>query len=90
MKIQVVFEREDLDAMQYPVLVTCWDRVTETGSRRRRYHEAFTEAERNTIGRYYRIFYDWYLRRGTPDSHIMHTKTHELLVRAIDFFASNC
>jgi hypothetical protein len=79
--------REDLLKMGYPVMVECWERVMGSGSRRRRYHEMFTEAERRLIGRYHTVFRRWHLQTGTPAHHVMRLTTHALLVRAISFFA---
>lgn len=86
MKLRLAFDRDELNAMQYPVMVEMWDRLNKR--KRKLYNEEFTEAERDTISRYYRLFYDWYLRRGTPEEHVMARTTYELLNRAIAFFAS--
>ena len=72
----------------FGVIVESWDRVGRSGSKRRRYNAAFTEAERRVIARYYTKFYGWEMRTGTPRRVAMRLTTLELLRRACDFFAS--
>ncbi len=88
-KIMLSFSREELNRMQYPVLVEMWDEIKGSYSRRRKYCLEFTKTERKTISIYYTIFYQWYLVKGTPENHTMKTKTYNLLNRAIEFFASH-
>lgn len=74
-------------ACQYPVIVENWDKRLH-GSKRRKYHAAFTEKERATIARWQTKFSDWYLRSGTPTRVMMKLETFDLLRRAVHFFAS--
>lgn len=89
MKIITRFEREELNQMQYPVIVESWDRKMGSFSFKRKYRNEFTENERKLIRNYYNKFYRWHLVVGTPEYHDMKIKTYELLNRAISFFATN-
>lgn len=88
MKIYFAVEREDLNKMGYPVMVEMWDRVMGTGSGKRRFKAEFTKEEQRLIREYYKIFYGWMMRTGTPAESKMQFKTYQLLQRAIGFFAS--
>lgn len=71
----------------YPVIVEIWDKLGRSGSKRRRYNDEFTEAERKLIARYYKRFYRWYLVTGTPKRVMLNLNTLHLLQRAVNFFA---
>lgn len=93
MEIFYSFSQEELDRLQYPVLVEGWDRiggVRAGGKQRKAYRKEFTPDERRTIQRYYTIFYHWYLITGTPEHYrFRKLKTVDLLQRAINFFATH-
>lgn len=86
------YERDEIShTFQFGCMVETWDHVvghSAAGSKRRKYHEAFTEAERKIISRYHTQFHRWHLVSGVPD-HIYFRKpaTVDLLKRAIQFFA---
>ena len=85
------FNHEELNQLQFPVMVEMWDRVMGNGINNRKmcaYRKQFNEQERQLIRRYYNIFYGWYLRTGTPQHHRMKPTTYQLLERAIQFFAT--
>lgn len=86
MKMMLQFNHDELNQFGYPVIVESWQRVQGSMSHRRKYHETFTEKERDVIARYHRIFYGWYLRTGTPESATMSVDTYNLIVRACNFF----
>ena len=87
------YERDEISrTFQYGCMVEVWDHVVgrgASGSKRRKYHAAFTEAERRTISQYHTQFYKWYSVTEPPD-HIYFRKsvTVDLLKRAIEFFAT--
>ena len=74
------------------VIVEVWDRVvphmSRSGSKNRKYKEAFTEQERAIISRYHTKMYDWHLRSGHQDEIGMSLSTYQLLERAANFFAT--
>lgn len=74
-------------AVAYGVIVEMWEK-TKFGRVRREFHKAFTQAERNKIGRYHGRFYRWLLVSGVPDRVTCRMGTLELLRRAVAFFAS--
>jgi hypothetical protein len=71
----------------YPVIVEAWEKRLH-GLGRRRYHAAFSVAERATIARYHTHFRRWYLVTGTPRRIILRLRTLHLLNRAVAFFAT--
>ena len=87
-ELMPVFSREAFGrAVNYPVMVECWLHK-DYGRGRRMYREAFTQAERKAIARYYTKFYRWYLMTEAPEQVMLRPKTFVLLQRAVDFFAS--
>ena len=88
MKVQVELNKNEIKQLQFPVLVETYERVKGSMSKRRKYNEQFTEQERTTIARYYKLFYKWHLVSGIPENVVMYPKTLELLKRAINFFGT--
>jgi hypothetical protein len=89
MRLVMEFSREDLNRLQYPIIVENWEKVKSCGSKKRRWLAEFTEPERKLLSEYYKIFYDWYLRRGTPERFVFRKgSTVDLIHRAVAFFAS--
>ena len=81
--------RDDLARLQLPVIVEMYDKIRERGSKQRRYHDEFTEAERKVISAYYKRIYRWYLVTGYPKYFTFgKLQTIELLKRAANFFGS--
>ena len=74
-------------AVQYPVIVENWQKA-KAGRVKKAWHEAFTQAERNTIGRYYGKFYRWHLISGTPKRVSCRIGTLHLLQRAVHFLTA--
>jgi len=91
MRLVLEYSREDLDNLQYPIMVESWERVAGAGAggkQRREYLLEFNSIERNTLQRYYRKFHRWYLVSGTPEKFVFRKlETIQLLKRAISFFA---
>ena len=88
MRIVALFNRDELDAMQYPVIVERWDKKGY-GKMKRAYNATFTDRERNKLAGLYHILYRWYLVTGTPAEKQFHPQTVDLIQRAALFFASN-
>lgn len=94
MRLATQWSTDDLNKMNYPILVQNWERklgLSKTAgsmSFKRKFKTIFTEHEIKIIRKYYRIFYNWYLVKGTPIEHEMTIATHQLLNRAIHFFAT--
>jgi hypothetical protein len=92
MQLGLTCDREELNALGFPVVVENWHHVVgvgSSGSKRRKYHAEFTENERRTIARYKDKFYRWYLVKGTPASFTFgKIETYHLLQRACNFFAT--
>lgn len=90
MKLYTSFERDkgEIAALNPDIVVEMWDFVKGSMSRRRKYHENFTEDERATISRYYNKYYGWTMRTGIPAEVKMKIETYNLLKRAGDFFAT--
>lgn len=75
MKMMVQLNSDELNALQYPVVVEMWKHIEQSGSKRRLWLKSFNEAEREKARHWYRMFYDWYLRKGTPQSQVMSPST---------------
>ena len=87
------FERDEISkTFQFGCMVEMWDHVvgrSASGSKRRKYHETFTEAERKIISKWHTQFHRWHLVSGVPDHiYFQKPKTVDLLQRAIAFFAT--
>jgi hypothetical protein len=87
MRLCAVWSREELTGLQFPIIVERWDKKND-GRAKREYLKEFDEAERAKLGRLYRLFYSWYLVKGTPDEHSFAPNTVDLINRAVAFFAS--
>ena len=92
MKLVLEYNRDELNALGFPLIVEMWSKVVgpgSCGSKRRKYHKEFTEKERKTISWYHTKFYRWYLVKGTPAYHIFRKRsTITLLGKAVQFFAT--
>ncbi len=76
---------------QIPYAMICETRFGsrwETTRRRRNWIESFTEQEREAAGKLFRQAYDWYLKKGVPDSVTMSARTLLLWHRLAAFCAS--
>lgn len=88
MTVMLQLTRDDLNNLQYPVVVEMWDKVMGSGVKRRKYTSMFTEKQRRTIRRYRDLFHKWYLVKGTPEAHTMKPETLILVRNAIAFFGT--
>jgi hypothetical protein len=89
-KLFVSFERDngELGALNPSVVVERWDFVKRSFSRRRKYNEMFSLAERALIRDYLNYYRRWTLVTGLPAEVVMMPSTYTLLKRAGDFFAT--
>lgn len=88
MKLLPVFSGEAFQAaVAFPVIVEAWDKKN-SGRRQREWLQAFTQAERNKLGKFHRRFYRWYLVTGVPKRVSVNMATLELLQKAVNWFAS--
>jgi hypothetical protein len=86
MKAMVALDREEMNGLQYPVVVEMWKHI-ESGSGRRKYLATFNESERAKIKLWYEKFYGWHLRSGLPESVVMSPDTLLWLqTKVIPFF----
>lgn len=69
------------------VIVEAWEHK-HYGRGKRAYLKEFTEKEREKIGQLHTKAYQWVLRTGHPGHIQMSPDTHNLLVRAANFFAT--
>ena len=89
MRIALLMNREELNALQYPVVVEMYSKVKESGSKRRKYLAEFSEYERRKIKELYELFYRWHLVRGTPEELMFRSaKDIDFVKRVIHFFAT--
>lgn len=89
MKLALEISREELSNLQTSVIVENWDKVKESGSKKRRWLAEFTEPERKYLSAMYKHFYRWYLVTGYPEYFIFRDiKNIDLIQRATNFFAA--
>lgn len=77
--------------IKYPVIVEMWEKVAgcyARGKKKRAYRATFTKKERRTLSRYHSLFYRWHLITGCPHRVACKTSTLNLLVKAVNFFAT--
>lgn len=89
-KINIVLSRDEVNS-NIPYALICETRygsLWETGRRRRRWLAEFTEAERETASRLFKLSHTWYLVKGVPDEVRMHHSTYALWLKLADFCAS--
>jgi hypothetical protein len=87
MKAMVALDRDDMNQLQYPVVVEMWKHIEQSGSKRRKYLATFTESERAKIKFWYEKFWGWHLRSGLPESVVMSPATLLWLqTKVIPFF----
>ena len=92
MKLVTVFNREELTALQTPIIIEMWSKVMTTGSGKRKLNNEFTPDEIESIRRLYNTFHSWHFKKvggtGIPANHAMTIKDYELTKRAVHFFAT--
>lgn len=65
-KLQLVYEEDELAALQSGIVIECWDAVMNTGRGKRELKAAFTPEEIVKLKRYYNLYYGWNFRTGYP------------------------
>ena len=87
MNLAIDMEREELNALYTPVVVEQWDK--RLGGRiKRAWLKEFSESERQSATRLYKLFYHWYLVKGLPDRYIFRPKALDLTRRLVHFFGT--
>lgn len=88
MRVKVSLNTDELNKLNFYVLVEMWEKTMNSLSKRKLYEETFSIEEQKIISSYYRIFHSWYLRTGTPEEHSMMPIEVLTIKRAIDFFGT--
>lgn len=88
MRLVMAFNRDDLNALDFPIIVEAWNKRL-SGRAKRLWLSTFTQPERNKLDKLHTLFYGWYLRTGTPDEYLFRKgSTIDLIKRAVTFFAT--
>ena len=87
MRLALELSHEELNQLQTPVVVERWDKKSG-GRAKRAWLAEFTEAERQKALYYYRMFYSWYLIKGTPQSHFFKPGQLQFIERLVNFFGT--
>jgi hypothetical protein len=84
----ITLNTDGINMLNYPILVTEYEKKN-CGRSKRAYQKIFNSDEKERIGRYYKLFYNWYLRTGPPESYKIKLENLKWLVeKVIPFFAS--
>lgn len=85
MRIALSMNHEELVSLQTAVVVEMWD--NKSGGRvKRAWLKEFNEEERKKAGTLYKIFYDWYLRKGIPQQKFFFPGTITFIQKLVNFF----
>lgn len=87
-KLFLFLEREELNKLQYPIIVERWDKKND-GKLKRLFKQEFTTKERQKLYELQKLFHNWYLVKGTPKMKQFNPNTVDLIKRAVHFFATN-
>lgn len=89
-ELTYLLDREDLNELQYSVVVTSYERILGTGSGKRKFKDEFsTENERRRVRELYKLFYNWYLVKGVPESYWVTLERYNFMIRVVNFFGIN-
>ena len=88
--LMIVLNREEIQhTINYPLICeTMCGAAWQTGKRRRRWREEFTESERRACYHLKAMAYKWYLRTGGPNKLTMTLNTMALWKKLEAFCAS--
>jgi len=88
-KLQLIYEEEELKALQSGIVIECWDKVMSTGRGKRELKAAFTPEEIVKLRRYYNLYYGWNFRGGHPIKGYTFDEPgdYQLTQRFVAFFA---
>lgn len=89
-RMMIVLNADEIrETIAYPMICeTMCGSVWQTGKRRRRWAEEFTEAERAACSKLKTLAYKWYLTTGVPDEVTMSLSTMALWKKLEAFCAS--
>lgn len=89
MKARVMIELTRDEVIEHiPFAMVCearYSHIWGTMRRKRRWAAEFTESERERCQRLFGLAYDWYLKKGVPDSVVMAGDTLALWKKLGDF-----
>ena len=88
MKARIELSRDELNALQYPVVVERWHKALYGKNKRLFLAEFGTEEERQAALQWYQTFREWYLSKGTPEFFIFRDKGLSFAKRLISFFGT--
>ena len=87
MKLRVCFNFDELNRLQFPIVVENYEKIKH-GSAKRKYLAEFPDVKvRTKIRELYNLFYRWYLVTGTPNEHAMSLEDYDFARRVVNFFA---
>lgn len=87
----VYLDNAAIRQLQTGIVVQMWKQFggrNAPGRQRRAYHAEFDAQERAKAGRWYRKFYDWEMRSGTPNELYMKLETLAFIRRLVQFAAT--
>ncbi len=88
MKLVLELNQQELNNLQTPIIVEMYDKIKESGSKRRAYLKEFNEKERKKISAWYTLAYRWYLKTGTPQRFVFRSvESVNFVKRVVNFFA---
>ena len=88
-RVYISLNSQDISNLQYPIIVECWEKKN-CGRVRRAWLKEFNEKERAVAGKLYKLFYQWHLVKGAPQTKLFHHSTVTFIHRLVHFFATNC
>lgn len=86
MRLAIILEREELNALQPGVIVEMWKK-SKTLTGKRKIKAEFTDEEIKNIEKLYKLSCRWYLQTGVPNEHAMSMEDYQFFIRVTNFFA---
>jgi len=87
MKLAIIFEAKELEALQPGVVVESWRRVMSTGTGKRKLAAAFTADEIEKVKKVYKL-YCWWYGKMMPSEHRCTIAEYEFMQRVTYFFGT--
>jgi hypothetical protein len=89
MRLAIIFNRNELNRLQWQVIVENWKRVMTCHSRRAKYCNEFSNPDRIRIYHLYKtVFTPWFYKGGQPEERELTINDYQLIERAVHFFAT--
>ena len=88
MELAVELNCDEINALQFPVVVEMWDHRTFGRVKRAYLREFPTKSERQRVAYYYKKFYRWYLIKGTPQTAFFKPEQLRFINRVVNFFGT--